>query len=80
MMTTTKTTYFEAHEENLMKLYEENSNAYDWLEVIPKQKWYAFLIYSMYAVLMNNLSEFLDGIILIQRDKSIITIYEWIRN
>lgn len=39
-----------------------------------------FLFFSKCNVLMNNLNESFNGTILLQRDKPIITMFEWIRN
>lgn len=39
-----------------------------------------FLFFSKCDVLMNNLSESFNATVLLQMDKPIITMFEWIRN
>ncbi|XP_058781151.1 uncharacterized protein LOC131655272 [Vicia villosa] len=82
MMAAAKATYFEAHEAKMLMIKEAKLEAYEWLETIPKNKWckHAFPFFSKCDVLMNNLSEFFNATILLQRDKPIITMLEWIRN
>src|SRR4051812_11816715 len=82
MMAAAKATYFEAHEAKMLMIKEAKLEAYEWLEAIPKNKWckYAFPFFSKCDVLMNNLSESFNATILLQRDKPIITMLEWIRN
>lgn len=55
---------------------------YEWLEVIPKTKCckHAFPFYSKCDILMNNLSDSFNATIFLQRDKPILTMFEWIRN
>lgn len=81
-MAAAKATYFEAHEDKMNQIKEVSPDAFDWLNVIPKKKWckHAFPLYSKCDVLMNNLSESFNATILMQRDKPIITMFEWIRN
>ncbi|XP_058739575.1 uncharacterized protein LOC131611665 [Vicia villosa] len=82
IMAAAKATYFEAHEEKMNQIKEVSLDAYDWLNAIPKHKWckHAFPFHSKCDVLMNNLSESFNATILMQRDKPIITMFEWIRN
>lgn len=82
MMATTNATYYEAHEAKMIQVKEVSLNAFEWLNVVPKNKWckHAFPFYSKCDVLMNNLSESFNATILIQRDKPIITMFKWIRN
>ncbi|XP_058762568.1 uncharacterized protein LOC131635949 [Vicia villosa] len=82
MMAAAKATYYEAHEAKMLMIKEANVDAYEWLQAIPKHKWckHAFPFYSKCDVLMNNLSESFNATILLQRDKPIITMFEWIRN
>src|ERR1051325_12036163 len=77
-----KATYFEAHEDKMNQIKEVSPDAFDWLNVIPKKKWckHVFPLYSKCDILMNNLSESFNLTILMQRDKPIITMFEWIRN
>jgi len=81
MMGAAKSTYFEAWEEKMLKIKDVKEEAYNWLNVIPPKKWckHAFPFYSRCDVLMNNLSESFNATILLQRDKPIITMFEWIR-
>lgn len=39
MMTATKTAHFEARKAKLLQIKEVSLQAYNWLDVIPKQKW-----------------------------------------
>ncbi|XP_058756260.1 uncharacterized protein LOC131629496 [Vicia villosa] len=82
MMAAAKATYFEAHDAKMMEIKEANPEAFEWVNAIPKHKWckHAFPLYSKCDVLMNNLSESFNATILMQRDKPIITMFEWIRN
>jgi hypothetical protein len=81
MMAAAKTTYFEAWEAKMNEMKVVNFNAYEWLLKIPTKCWckHAFPFYSRCDVLMNNLSESFNATILLQRDKPIITMFEWIR-
>lgn len=82
MIVVAKATYFVVHEANMLMIKEVSLDAYEWFEAIPKLKWCknAFPFFSKCDVLMNNLSESFHTTILLQRDKSIITIFECIRN
>lgn len=83
MMVATKETYFKSYESKMLQIKEVNLNVYEWLEVIPKTKWckhvFPFFFF-ICDVLMNNLSESFNATILLQRDKPIKTMFEWIRN
>lgn len=70
------------HEAKMMQIKEARSNDFEWLNVVPKHKRcnHAFPFYSKCYVLMKNLSESFNVTILLQRDKPIITIFEWMRN
>lgn len=50
--------------------------------VVPTREWckHAFSFYPKYGVLMNNISESFNSTILVAMDKTILTMYEWIRN
>lgn len=76
MMAATKETYFEAHEEKMMKIKEVDLDAYELLEAIPKAKWckHEFSLYSK-----SNLSESFNENIFLQMYKPIISMFEWIR-
>lgn len=82
MMVVAKTTYYKAHKAKMMQSKKVSLDDFEWLNSIPKHKWckYAFPFYSKCDVLMNNLSESLNAAGLMQQDKSIITMFEWIRN
>ncbi|XP_058776094.1 uncharacterized protein LOC131650398 [Vicia villosa] len=82
MLAAAKATYVEAHQQYMHKIKEASNDAFEWLEAIPKSKWckHVFPLYSKCDVLMNNLSESFNATILLQRDKSIITMFEWIRS
>ncbi|XP_058744588.1 uncharacterized protein LOC131617289 [Vicia villosa] len=82
IMAAAKATYFEDHEAKMNQIKEANPDAYEWMNAIPKNKWckHAFPFYSKCDVLMNNLSESFNATILMQRDKPILTMFEWIRN
>lgn len=81
MMGAAKATYFEAWEEKMLQLKEADERAYNWLSAVPTKQWckHAFPFSSKCDVLMNNLSESFNATILMQRDKPIITMFEWIR-
>lgn len=81
-MTAAKCTYFKTWEEKMANIKEVKEAAYDWLVAIPTKKWckHAFPFYSRCDVLMNNLNESFNATILLQRDKPIITMFEWIKN
>lgn len=81
MMVATKEAYFEAHEEKMQKIMEVCLDAYQWLEAILNAKWckHEFPLYSKCDVLINNLSVSFNGTIFLQRDKLIITMFEWTR-
>ncbi|XP_058726822.1 uncharacterized protein LOC131598214 [Vicia villosa] len=82
MLAAAKATYVEAHQQFMLNIKEDSNDAFEWLEAIPKAKWckHAFPLYSKCDVLMNNLSESFNATILLQRDKPIITMFEWIRS
>ncbi|XP_058759808.1 uncharacterized protein LOC131633114 [Vicia villosa] len=82
IMAAAKATYLKSHEEKMNQIKEVSLDAYDWLNAIPKHKWckHAFPLYSKCDVLMNNLSESFNATILMQRDKPIIAMFEWIKN
>jgi len=81
MMAAAKATYYEAWESKMNEMKEVKLKAYEWLLAIPTKCWckHAFPFYSRCDVLMNNLSESFNATILLQRDKPIITMFEWIR-
>jgi hypothetical protein len=81
MMGAAKATYYEAWEDKMEQIKQEKKAAYDWLIAIPTKQWckHAFPFYSRCDVIMNNLSESFNATILLQRDKPIITMIEWIR-
>jgi hypothetical protein len=76
-----KATYVQAWEEKMNQLKEVDAKAHEWLMKVPKKGWckHAFSFHTKCDVLMNNLSESFNATILIQRDKPIITMFEWIR-
>lgn len=82
MMVAAKATYYEAQKAKKLMIKDSSLEAYEWLEAILKIKWckHAFPFVSKYDVLMNNLSESFNAMILLQRDKPIITMFEWIIN
>ncbi|GAU09980.1 hypothetical protein TSUD_391720 [Trifolium subterraneum] len=81
MMGAAKATYAQAWEEKMNMLKEVDAKAHDWLMKVPKKSWckHAFSFHTKCDVLMNNLSESFNATILLQRDKPIITMFEWIR-
>ncbi|CAI8610184.1 unnamed protein product [Vicia faba] len=82
IMVVAKATYFDAHEDKMNQIKDVSPDAFGWLNVIPKNKWrkHTFPLYFKCDVLMNNQSESFNATILMQRNKPIITIFEWIRN
>lgn len=81
MMAAAKATYVEAWEEKMQEIKKLSEPAYEWLMAIPKKGWckHAFSFHTKCDVLMNNPSESFNATILLQRDKPIITMFEWIR-
>lgn len=81
MMAAAKATYVEAWEEKMQHIKEVSEGAYEWLMNVPKKGWckHAFSFHTKCDVLMNNLSESFNATILLQRDKPLITMFEWIR-
>lgn len=77
----TKATYIQAWKEKILQLMELNEQAYEWLVAVPKRSQckHAFSHYPKCDIHMNNLSETFNSTILVVRDKSIITMCEWIR-
>lgn len=82
IMVAAKETFYGTHENKMNKIKEMSLDAFEWLNDIHKHKWckHAFPFYSNCDVLMNNLSESFNETILMQMDKPIITMFEWIRN
>ena len=82
MMAATEATYEEAWEDKMALIKEVSEEAYDWfMTTIPKNAWckHAFSHYPKCDLLLNNLSESFNSTILVDRDKPIITLFEWIR-
>lgn len=81
-MSATKEAYYEAHVVNMLQLMEVSLKAYKWLKVIPKQKRckHGLSFYYKCDALMNNHSESFNANILLQREKPIITMFEWMGN
>ncbi|KAL5136377.1 hypothetical protein HKD37_10G026941 [Glycine soja] len=81
MMGATRATYHEAYLEKMAQLKEINEAAHKYLVDIGEQHWskHAFKTYAKCDVLMNNLSESFNAIILLAREKPIVTMLEWIQ-
>jgi len=81
MMAAAKATYVEAWEEKMQEIKKLSEPAYKWLMAVPKKGWckHAFSFHTKCDVFMNNSSESFNATILLQRDKPIITMFEWIR-
>lgn len=80
MMGATRATYHEAYLEKMAQLKEINEAAHKYLVDIGEQHWskHAFKTYAKCDVLMNDLSEPFN-VILLTREKPIVTMLEWIR-
>lgn len=55
---------------------------WEWMSNIPTKAWckHAFTFYPKCDVLVNNVFETFNSIILVTRDKPILTMCEWIKN
>jgi len=81
MMATAKATYYQAREAKMEKSKKINPDAHNWLVSISTKCWRknAFSSHPKCDVLMNNLPESFNNIILLARDKPILTMMKWIR-
>ena len=82
MMGAAKAMYDAGWEKKMGELRNINPKAFNWLVAILRESWckHAFNMYPRCDVLMNNLSESFNSIILLARDKPIISMMEWIRS
>lgn len=70
---------WDAKMKELMKL---NVKTWEWLSGIPTKAWckHAFPFYPRCDIIVNNVSEAFNNNVLVERDKPILTMCEWIRN
>ncbi|KAI5417584.1 hypothetical protein KIW84_042262 [Lathyrus oleraceus] len=82
MMAAAKATYIQVWDDKMKELKELNVKPWEWLLGIPTKAWcrYAFYFYPGCDVLMNNVSDTFNITLLVERDKPILTMCEWIRN
>lgn len=81
MVAAAKVTYIQVWDAKMKELKELNVKAWEWLSGIPTKAWckHAFYFYPRCDILMNNIYEAFDSIILVARDKPILTMCEWIK-